>query len=46
MVGGSIGGVPDPIDAYRRALAEGELVVHVVGAQWWERTAASSRSTR
>ena len=38
MVGGSIGGVPDPIDAYRRALAEGELVVHVVGAQWWERS--------
>ena len=37
MVGGSIGGVPDPIDAYRRALAEDELVVHVVGAQWWER---------
>ena len=37
MVGGSIGGVPDPIDAYRRALAEGELLVHVVGAQWWER---------
>ena len=38
MVGGSIGGVPDPIDAYRRALAEGELLVHVVGAQWWERS--------
>ena len=38
MVGGSIGGVPDPIDAYRRALAEDELVVHVVGAQWWERS--------
>ena len=37
MVGGSIGGVPDPLEAYRRALAEGELVVHVVGAQWWER---------
>jgi len=37
MVGGSIGGVPDPIDAYLRALAEDELVVHVVGAQWWER---------
>jgi predicted amidohydrolase YtcJ len=38
MVGGSIGGVPDPIDAYRRALVEGELLVHVVGAQWWERS--------
>ena len=38
MVGGSIGGVPDPIDAYRRALDEDELVVHVVGAQWWERS--------
>lgn len=38
MVGGSIGGVPDPIDAYRRALAEDELIVHVVGAQWWERS--------
>ncbi|WP_235934205.1 amidohydrolase [Agromyces humi] len=37
MVGGGSGVVPDPLEAYRRALAEGELVVHVVGAQWWAR---------
>jgi predicted amidohydrolase YtcJ len=37
MVGGAVGAVPDPLEAYRRALAEGELVVHVVGAQWWAR---------
>lgn len=38
MVGGSGGGpVADPLGAYQRALAEGVLKVHVVGAQWWER---------
>lgn len=37
MVGGGSGVVPDPLDAYRRALEAGELVVHVVGAQWWAR---------
>ena len=25
------------IEAYERAIAEGQLLVHVVGAQWWER---------
>ncbi|KRE31442.1 amidohydrolase [Agromyces sp. Soil535] len=37
MVGSAVAGIPDPLQAYRRALDEGELVVHVVGAQWWER---------
>ncbi|KRC59231.1 amidohydrolase [Agromyces sp. Root81] len=38
MVGGQSSGVSDPMGAYRRALAEGTLLVHVVGAQWWERS--------
>ena len=29
--------VADPLSAYLRALEEGTLRVHVVGAQWWER---------
>lgn len=31
------GPVPDSSTAYRRAIDEGELLVHVVGAQWWQR---------
>ncbi|WP_235480389.1 amidohydrolase [Leifsonia sp. Leaf264] len=34
---GSLSGVEDIDAAYRRALAEDTLRVHVVGAQWWER---------
>ena len=29
--------IADPLDAYLRAVREGLLVVHVNGAQWWER---------
>ena len=29
--------IPDPLAAYVRAAREGELRVHVNGAQWWER---------
>ncbi|ALE06025.1 amidohydrolase [Arthrobacter sp. ERGS1:01] len=35
MVGGGSG---DACAVYERAVAEGTLRVHVVGAQWWERT--------
>lgn len=34
---GSLSGVEDIDAVYRRAVAEGTLRVHVVGAQWWER---------
>jgi len=34
---GSFGGVRDTLGAYRRALADGSLRAHVVGAQWWDR---------
>ncbi|MFB9311019.1 hypothetical protein BJY17_003163 [Agromyces hippuratus] len=34
---GSISGIESVDDVYRRAVAEGTLRVHVVGAQWWER---------
>ena len=34
---GSISGIESVDDIYRRAVAEGTLRVHVVGAQWWER---------
>ena len=37
-VGTGLGGVQDVASVYRRALADGTLKVHVVGAQWWERT--------
>ncbi|MDR2999371.1 MAG: amidohydrolase, partial [Microbacterium sp.] len=37
MVGASSNGLADPIAAYERALDEGELLVHVTGAQWWRR---------
>lgn len=35
---GTMSGVPDALDAYLRAIDEGTLKVHVVGAQWWERS--------
>lgn len=38
-VGSGLGGVQDVASVYRRALAEGTLRAHVVGAQWWERSA-------
>lgn len=37
-VGCGLGGVQDVASVYRRALAEGTLRAHVVGAQWWERS--------
>ncbi|MFE6736646.1 amidohydrolase [Microbacterium sp. NPDC057650] len=37
MVGAGVAGVADPLSAYERALDEGELLVHVTGAQWWRR---------
>ncbi|MGO4488711.1 amidohydrolase [Microbacterium sp. 2RAF4] len=37
MVGADVAGIADPISAYERALEEGTLAVHVVGAQWWVR---------
>lgn len=37
MVGAGVAGIADPLAAYERALDEGTLQVHVVGAQWWVR---------
>lgn len=37
MVGADVAGIADPLAAYERAAAEGRLLVHVVGAQWWAR---------
>lgn len=37
-VGSGLGGVQDVASVYRRALADGTLRAHVVGAQWWERS--------
>ncbi|MCX2747870.1 amidohydrolase [Arthrobacter sp. MI7-26] len=34
---GALFGAPDTLDTYRRAIAEGTLEAHVVGALWWER---------
>jgi len=34
---GSMPGLPHNLDAYVRAVREGTLRAHVVGAQWWER---------
>ncbi|WP_435526270.1 amidohydrolase [Microbacterium elymi] len=34
---GDLAGTAEGLEAYRRALAEGTLRVHVDGAQWWER---------
>ena len=36
-VGSGLGGVQDVASVYRRALEDGTLKAHVVGAQWWER---------
>ncbi|MFF2370396.1 amidohydrolase [Agromyces sp. NPDC058110] len=38
LVAGASTGTPDPTSAYLRAIDEGALKVHVVGAQWWERS--------
>lgn len=37
MVAAESGGITDPLPAYERAAADGRLLVHVVGAQWWMR---------
>ena len=37
FVGVGLSGIQDVDAVYRRALAEGTLRAHVVGAQWWER---------
>ncbi|WP_223585833.1 amidohydrolase [Microbacterium sp. OVT16B] len=37
MVGAGVAGIADPLGAYERAIEEGTLKVHVVGAQWWVR---------
>ena len=34
---GNFPGIAGGLESYRRALAEGRLKAHVVGAQWWER---------
>ena len=34
---GNFPGIAGGLESYRRALAEGTLKAHVVGAQWWER---------
>lgn len=39
IVGRDNGVVPDGITAYLRAIDEGALKAHVVGAQWWDRGA-------
>ncbi|TYL53300.1 amidohydrolase [Agromyces mariniharenae] len=36
-IGSGLGGVQDVASVYRRALLDGTLRAHVVGAQWWER---------
>jgi predicted amidohydrolase YtcJ len=36
-IGSGLGGVQDVAAAYRRAIVDGTLRAHVVGAQWWER---------
>ncbi|WP_231919208.1 amidohydrolase [Microterricola viridarii] len=38
MIGGAVSGVQDVQGIYERALREGTLRAHVVGAQWWERS--------
>nr|WP_010204212.1 amidohydrolase [Salinibacterium sp. PAMC 21357] len=37
MIGDKVPTLPSNLPAYRRALEEGTLLAHVVGAQWWER---------
>lgn len=46
MVGGGSGAITDPLGAYLRAIDEGELAVHVVGAQWWERSGGLEQVAR
>ncbi|MGI9823461.1 amidohydrolase [Agromyces sp. Marseille-Q5079] len=38
LVAGESAGISDPTGAYLRAVDEGALRAHVVGAQWWERS--------
>ncbi|AMB59072.1 amidohydrolase [Microterricola viridarii] len=38
MIGGAVSGVEDLQGVYERAVREGTLRAHVVGAQWWERS--------
>lgn len=38
LVAGESAGISDPTGAYLRAVDEGTLRAHVVGAQWWERS--------
>ncbi|MCW3492438.1 amidohydrolase [Microbacterium sp. SSM24] len=38
--------IADPLDAYERAVRDGVLRVHVVGAQWWERDAGIEQVER
>ncbi|MHA7268766.1 amidohydrolase [Arthrobacter sp. HLT1-20] len=46
MIGEGSSGIVDAAGAYERALAEGELLVHVVGAQWWERSGGMEQVER
>lgn len=38
LVGADLSGIADTDTIYRRAIAEGELKVHVRGSLWWDRT--------
>lgn len=38
LIGEGAGGMSDAGAVYERAVSEGTLRVHVVGAQWWDRT--------
>lgn len=40
---GSAAGIPENLAVYRRALEEGALVAHVVGAQWWARSGGAEQ---
>ena len=43
---GEAAGMANPLDAYLRAADEGTLEVHVVGSQWWERSAGIEQVAR
>ncbi|WP_223692063.1 amidohydrolase [Leifsonia poae] len=40
---GNAAGMNDTLGVYRRALAEGTLIAHVVGAQWWYRSGGAEQ---
>ncbi|MFK3669446.1 amidohydrolase [Leifsonia aquatica] len=40
---GSAAGIPENLAVYRRAVDEGALVAHVVGAQWWSRSGGAEQ---